>query len=151
MSLAQIYKSPVASEIPTEDGDSVQDKLDQIDNSASPGFTWGRGGNAPTNTWLLNDGVPSNQAGRRIFLNSAQVVKVFVASRETDTFGIGVYEHNGAGTEVLLGTVNVVAARGGDFDVSYPLTTGKELALRIQSGSAKDIQVGLVIQGALSV
>lgn len=121
----------------------------QLGVSASPGFTWGRSGNLPSGTWLQNDTVPSNTAGRRVFLSNPEIIKVFVSSEGVDTFDIGIYEHTGSGTEVLLNTVSVVAARGGDFDVSISPTTGKELAIRLETGSAKNVQVGLILIGDL--
>jgi len=117
------------------------------DVSASPGFTWGKSGNLISGTWLLNDTVPSNKAGRRNFLENAEVIKVFVSSENTDTFDISIYEHTGSGTEVLVGTVSIVAARSGDFDVTWSITTGKELAVQVSSGSAKNVQVGILIAG----
>lgn len=116
--------------------------------SASPGFTWGRSGNIPTNTWLLNDTVPSNKAGRRVFLANAQVINVFVSNETSGTFDVGVYEHTG-GVPSLIGTVSVVSARGGSFTTAFAITTDSELATRVTSGSAKNIQVGLIISGDL--
>jgi len=130
------------------DGDIFYTK-DPASISASPGFTWGRSGNCPANTWLLNDTVPSNTAGRRNFLNNARIIRVFVSNENINTFDIGVYEHTG-GAHSLLGTVSIVAARGADFAVNLAVTTGSELALRVLSGSAKNVQAGLIMTGNLS-
>ena len=117
--------------------------------SASPGFTWGRSGTITTGAWLRNDTVPSNKAGRRIFLNDAQIVKVFISNGTVSTFDIGIYEHTGISTEVLLGTISVTASRGGEFDAEINATNGKELAIRVDSGTAEDLQVGLILLGDL--
>ncbi|MCP3684543.1 MAG: hypothetical protein GY861_17900 [bacterium] len=121
---------------------------DTLSVSASPGFTWGRSGNVASGTWLLNDTVPSNKAGRLNFLIDAEVISIFVSSETVSTFDVSVYEHSG-GVPSLVGTVSVVAQRGGDFTVSLPLTTGQEIAVQISSGSAKNPQVGLIINGGL--
>lgn len=115
--------------------------------SASPGFTWGRSGNCPDGTWLLNDSVPSNKAGRRIFLNGAGIIKIFVSCENSSTFDVVVYEHSGSGSEVVVGSVSLVAQRSADFDVDLGLTTGKELSVRIENGAAQNPQVGLIITG----
>jgi hypothetical protein len=119
---------------------------DKLSVSASPGFTWGRSGNTPANTWLLNDTVPSNKAGRLTFLTNAFILNVFVASEEIDTYDVGVYEHSG-GTPVLLTTVSIVATRGGSFPVNVAVTDGEELAVKIDSGSCKNPVVGLILTG----
>lgn len=121
---------------------------DTLSVSASPGFTWGKSGNTPNNTWLLNDTVPSNKAGRRNFLTNGSITRVFVSSQDTDTFDISIYEHTG-GVPTFLGAVSIVAARGGDFVTNIAITTGSELAVRITGGNAKNPQVGLIIAGDL--
>jgi len=126
---------------------AIEEVNDNIVNSASPGFTWGKSGNVSNNTWLLNDGVPSNKAGRRIYINSATLEAVFVSSEQVDTFDIEVYEHDGT-TFTLITTVNIVAQRGAEFTIaSLALTTGKELALKIVNGSAKNPVAGCTLAG----
>jgi len=126
----------------------IEELCHQVDTSASPGFTWGASGNIPSNTWLLNDTVPSNKSGRAIFLTGATLEQIFVRVENVTTVGVGVYEHDGT-TYTLLTTVNLVATRTGDFSIaSIALTTGKELAMRIESGSAKNPVVGCVLKGS---
>jgi len=123
---------------------------DQIDASASPGFTWGDSGNLTSGAWLLNDTVPSNKAGRRIFLQNATLEAIFAANENTATYDLSIYEHDGT-TYTLITTVSIVAARGGEFSVaSLPLTTGKELAVQVTSGSCKNITVGCVLKGTFT-
>lgn len=127
--------------------DSIQD---QIDASASPGFTWGDSGNIVSGSWLLNDTVPSNKAGRRIFLDSATLEAVFATNENISTFDLAVYEHDGT-TYTLITTVSIVAARGAEFNIaSLPLTTGKELAIQVSSGSCKNVTVGCVLKGTFA-
>lgn len=132
--------------------EEVQGAIEEIANTvsttASPGFTWGKGGNVAANTWLLNDSVPSNKAGRRIFVSNATLEALFVSSENVDTYDVEVYEHNGT-TYTLITTVSVVAQRGAEFTIaSLPLTTGYELALKVVNGSAKNPVAGAVIKGS---
>lgn len=155
----KVFKSQVAKTTPYDNNVSgllstdVNSAIDELTNtlaiSASPGFTWGRSGNCTANTWLLNDSVPSNTSGRRNFLTSASIKKIFVSVELAATFNIGVYEHTGAGTEVLLHTANVVASRSADFTVNIPITTGKELAIRVLTSPCRNPQIGLIIKGSL--
>lgn len=152
-----IHQPPIADEVDFDDTvcafgeDEVQGAIDalcqRVATSASPGFTWGASGNV-VNAWLLNDTVPSNKAGRPIFLNSAEIGNIFVANENINTFDVAIYEHVGVGTEILLVTVNIVAARSAGFTVSVPITTGKELGVKIV-GSAKNPVVSLIIKGTL--
>ena len=153
--------TPIAEQIPfdkdndpdcgfiSEDVQAVIEELcHKVDTSASPGFTWGASGNIPSGTWLLNDTVPSNKSGRAIFLTSATLEQVFVRVENSTTVGIGVYEHDGV-TFTLLTTVNLVATRAGDFPIaSLALTSGKELAMKVESGSAKNPVVGCILKGS---
>jgi hypothetical protein len=155
--MGRVRKSEVAESIPFDNStngfvsEDVQAAIEEINNtvdtSASPGFTWGSSGNTTSNTWLLNDSVPSNKAGRRIFLNNATLEAVFISCENPATFDVEVYEHDGT-TFTLITTVNVVAARGGEFPIaSLPLTTGKELAVKLVNGSAKNPVAGCVLNG----
>lgn len=127
---------------------AIEEVSNKVDTSASPGFTWGSSGNVTSGTWLLNDTVPSNKSGRAIFLTGATLEHIFVRCELAATFDIKIYEHNGA-TYTLITTVSIVAARAGDFAIaSLPLTTGKELAMQLANGSAKNPVVGCVLKGS---
>jgi hypothetical protein len=118
--------------------------------SASPGFTWGRSGNLPPGTWLLNDTVPSNVSGRTVFLHNAFVQNIYIAN-EYPTAGIvlGIYSHDGGEINLLqLGTVTTIASRSNSFAVSYSVAMGKQLAIKIESGSAaKNLDCGILMKG----
>jgi len=129
---------------------NVQDALVEIGASASPGASWGSSGNNATGTWLVNEGVPSNKAGRTIFLNNAKISKVFTATEDLNTYTIAIYEHSG--NEIALTLIDsfvVTAARTASFSTDLTITTGKQLAVKISSGSAKNIVVGTIIKGGL--
>jgi hypothetical protein len=122
----------------------------QLAVSASPGFTWGRSGNVTNSTWLLNDTVPSNKAGRTVSLSAPSITQVFVASEDVDTYDINIYEHEGAEVNLtLLTTVNIVAARTATFNIDVPMTSGRQLAVRVVNGSAKNIVVGTQLAGGI--
>lgn len=127
---------------------AIEELANTVDVSASPGFTWGSSGNIVSGSWLLNDTVPSNKSGRSIFLQTATLEYVFVRCELSTTVDVEVYQHDGT-TYTLLTTVSLVATRAGDFPIaSISLTTGKELAMKISTGSAKNPVVGCVIKGS---
>lgn len=148
-------KGQVAKSVPFDNSvngftsDNVQDALEEIGASASPGFSWGRSGNSVAGTWLTNEGVPSNKAGRAITFNSPQIVRIFSATEDLDTYTLQIYEH--AGNEVsltLLTSLSVTSSRTGDSGViSVSVTSGRQLAILLSSGTAKNIVVGTILKG----
>ena len=132
----------------------VQAAIDEISTtvgvSASPGFTWGRSGNVVTGTWLNNDEVPSNKAGRTVALSSPIITQVFIANEDLSTFNIGLYEHEGNEVNLtLLSTVSVTASRSAAITVSVAMTSGRQLATRITSGTAKNLVIGVQLKGSV--
>jgi hypothetical protein len=130
----------------------VQGAIDEVANtvatSASPGFSFGRASNTNAGTWLNCEGVPSNKAGRWVYINNAVVTRVFVSNEQTTTFSIGIYSHDGNEVNLtLLGTVTVTASTGDAFVVNFPVATDKQLAIRVDSGSARNVVAGLELQG----
>jgi hypothetical protein len=162
--IGPIYKSPVSASIPYDDTiqtplsgtDDVQEMLDWLKNqvaiSASPGFTWGRSGTVNQNTWLLNDSVPSNLSGRVCFLNSASIIKVFVANQAaTAGIVVEVYTHDGNSVNLtLIGSVTTLATRSNTFTVAYPVSLDKQIAIKIANGSPSgaNMVVGCLIKGS---
>jgi len=129
---------------------TVQEALIEIGASASPGASWGQGGNISSGTFLANEGVPSNKSGRTIFLSNATIKKLFTSSETLDTYTLQIYQHDGDEINLtLLGSVSVVAARTGSFTLNISVTTGKQLAIKLSSGSAKNIVVGAILKGGL--
>jgi hypothetical protein len=117
--------------------------------SASPGFSFGRSGNIPKNTWLSNETVPSNKAGRFVYINNAVITRVFLSSEDVDTYDVQVYHHLGDEVNLtLVGTVSVVSARGDTFPVNWAVPTGTQLAIKVSDGSAKNLIAGLQLSGS---
>ena len=127
---------------------AIEELKDTVATSASPGFSFGRSGNTPSGTWMNNEEVPSNKAGRFVYINNAVITNVFVGNENISTFDIEVYSHEGDEINLtLLGTVSVIASRGDSFVVNFPVATGTQLALLVATGSAKNIIAGLKLEG----
>lgn len=127
----------------------VPDFSEQIANSASPGFTWGRSGNLPAGTWLLNETVPSNRSGRTLMFAGMSITDIFTATENLDTYDLEIYSHDGNEVNLtLLTTVSVVATRSAQFNLTTPVAVPqmKQIAARISNGSAKNCACGLVLK-----
>lgn len=117
-------------------------------SSASPPTSWGRSGNAPSLTWLTNEGVPSNRTGRIVFLDTAIVTKVFVANQNISNYTVEIFSHEGDEVNLtLLYTSPIVTTRYASFNTSLPVAKDKQLAMRIGSGSANNIVCGALVTG----
>jgi hypothetical protein len=153
--MTNITKNSVAAGTPFDNSsngftsNNVQGAIEEIKSSASPGFGFGRSGVSNSGTYLQNETVPSNVTGRYVYINSPIVKKIFVSNEILGTFSIQVWEHDGnLVNAVLLGAVTITSALGGDFVVSLATTKGKQLALLLSSGSAKNIVAGLELSGS---
>ena len=163
IAVKHISSSQVAGGVPYDDTiqgpasgtDDVQEMLDYLKNrlavSAATGFTYGRSGNLPANTWLLNDTVPCNKSGRVSYLTSGVIQKIFTANEDPDVITVGIYTHDGNEVNLtLIGTVTTAAQRTNTFTVSLAVALNKQIAIRIQPGSAgKNMDVGLLMGGTL--
>lgn len=133
--------------------DNVQEAIEEIGASASPGFSFGRSGNSSQNTWLRRPGnVVSNRAGVSVAINNPVIKKVAVSNRNVETYEILIYEHEGDQINLtLLDTVTVLNDRGGIFDVNILVTQGRQLAVRIgninSGNNVRDVGVDLVLTG----
>jgi hypothetical protein len=152
--MTNITKSTVARAIPFDNSTNgfvateVQSAVEELKSSASPGFGFGRSGNSPSGTYLQNETVPSNVTGRYVYINNAAIKRVFVGNETASTFTITISAHDGnLLNNVVLGSVTVTDATGGDFPVNWVVATGKQLAVLISSGSAKNIVAGLELSG----
>lgn len=154
------YLVPVAEQVPFDNAtngftsDEVQSAIEEVSTtvqtSASPGFSFGRSGNVTDGSWLLCESVPSNKAGRWVYITSAEVTRVFVSNETIETFDLEVYYNDKGGLGLsLLGTVNIVADYGGAFTVSWSVPTGTELAIKLVNGSAKNVVAGLELRGSV--
>lgn len=157
MSTRRGGSTQVAASIPFDNtgtnfsGETVREVLLESGVSASPGFSWGRASNVNTGTWLLNDSVPSNKSGRTVNLSNPSIKAISISAEDISTFDITIYEHEGDSINLTsLGTVNIVNARSFSTTLNFPVTSGKQLAVRLTSGSAKNVVVGLQLSGAVS-
>lgn len=133
---------------------NVQEAIDYLSenvaSSASPGFSFGRSGNVLTGTYLQCETVPSNVAGRWVFINSAMVSKVFVSNELNTTFSLEFYYHDGNSiNETSLGIITVSASYGGAFPVSWNVPTNKQLSVKMSANSARNIVCGLELRGTV--
>lgn len=131
----------------------VKEGLDEISQtvatSASPGFSFGRASNVSSGTWLQCEGVPSNKAGRFVYISNPILKRFFISNERISTFSVEIYEHEGDSVNLtLLTTQTVTSSRGGDFPLNIPITSGRQLALRISSGSARNVVAGLELAGS---
>lgn len=152
LSAENVTFDPTGTDFVSDNVQGVIEELeDQVGVSASPGFSWGRSGNLSTNTWLNNDGVSSNRAGRTVNLIDPVITAYSIANEDINTFDISFYEHDGDSINLtLVGTVAVIAARSQSGFVNLAITEGKQLAIRITSGSAKNVVVGLQLSGTVA-
>lgn len=114
--------------------------------SASPGFTWSRFGDSMTGTYLLNDGVPSNIAGRKVPF-TGQLTRIFVTSENDDTFTIDIMRRTAPNTYVTIQSVSLVAARAQTFTgLTAIATLDDELAAQISAGNCRNVEIGVIIE-----
>lgn len=154
--MTNITKSYVARAVPFDKtgtdfiSDDVQSALEEIGVSSSPSFSFGRSGKVGSGTWLQCETVPSNITGRFIPLNNPKLSDVYVSNENVGTYTVEVYEHDGDNTNLTLKyTLTVTSARGNSIsNIGVPMTKGKQVAVRIGSGSPKNVVCGLIIKGS---
>lgn len=160
--MGAIYISQVAQSVPFDPtvqnvltSTDVQSAIDELasggGNTASPGFTWGRSGVSNGGTYLQNETVPSNVAGRTVIINNAKITDVSIANELSTTFTVEILEHDTT-TYTSLGTFTVTAAKSARFSTTINITTGKQLAVKIAdatANSAKNIVVNIVLRGTI--
>lgn len=118
--------------------------------SASPGFTWGRSGNLPNNTYLLCDTVPSNIASRVATING-YIAKIFVTQRNSTAFTFAVETRVGAVfttiyTGVVPATRKVILVPTPQVNVAI----GDEICIRISNtGNPQDVDLGILLKGSI--
>ena len=145
------FDETIEGELTATDLQGAVDELTtKVATSASPGFSWGRSGNISANTWLQNEGVSSNKSGRAVTFSDANIVRIYTSTENLNTYTLSVYEHEGDSINLtLLTTLVITASRTGDSGVLLiPVTTGRQVAVRITSGSAKNILVGMNLSGS---
>ena len=133
---------------------NVRDVILEINNgntnSASPGFTWGKSGNVGSGTWLLNDTISSDLVGRNFPLYNGSLDKISVSNELASTFTISVYEHDHT-TYTLLSSLSLTSQiRKSALITGVSVSYDKELAVRVTSGSCKNVVVQLILSGTLT-
>jgi len=128
---------------------AIEEVNDKISTSASPGFSFGRSGVISNGTYLQCETVPSNISGRWVYINSASVKYIYASNEDVTTWVIEVLYHDGNGVGLTsLGTVTITAVKGGAFPVDWSVPTGKQIAVRINSGNPKNVVCGLELRGS---
>jgi len=137
--------------VSTDTQAAIEEVLNTVLTSASPGFSFGRSGVCTAGTYLQNETVPSNISGRWVYLNNGIVTDVYITNELTTTYTIEVLYHSGNGVGLTsLGSVTVTAAKGAHFSVSWPVPNDKQIAVRVGLASAnspKNVVCGLQLSG----
>ena len=114
---------------------------------ASPGFSFGRSGNVSSGAYLNNETVPSNITGRPVDLNNSRITQLSVSNELANTFTVEIEEHDGT-TYTSLGTFALISQRSKKFTgLNISVTSGKEIAVKIFSGSCKNPVVTVYVKG----
>lgn len=135
--------------VSTKTGPAIRELSTNLSQSASPGFSWGKSGTVNTNSWLLNEGVPSNTSGRVVTFSNAKIERIYSATQNLDSYTISIYEHEGDEINLtLLTTLVVSSSRKGDSGaISVNVTMDRQIGIKITSGSAKNMIVGMILSG----
>lgn len=133
------------------EGETVQDAIQEVGASASPGFSFGKSGLCNDGDWMSRAGdVPSNRTGVTIGIDNPVVYQVACSNRSIDTYTITIYEHDGNQVNInTLGSVTVTNDTGGIFNVNFPATKGMQIAVKLtdSQGFVRDIGVDLFLKG----
>lgn len=154
------FTTPVARSTPFDNATNgfistdVQGAIEEVQTSASPGYSFGRSGVTTGGAYLQTQTVPSNVSGMWVYINNAVIAKIFVTNELTATYSIDILYHDGNEVNLtLVGTVTVTAAKGAFFTVNWSIPTNKQLAVRISPTSAsnpKNILCGLELKGTVA-
>lgn len=135
--------------VSTEAGPAIREISNTVGVSASPGFTWGDSGNVK-NSYLQNDTVPSNLAGRIVPVTGS-IRAITVTSRLPNSAQIEIHRRDPGPVYTVLTTVTMPANRVGIFILADPypaVTVGDELSVFVNDTAAiSNPVVGLIILG----
>ena len=153
----KLYIPPIAEDVEFDNSTNgftatnVQDAIEEIGASASPGFSLGRSSTTGAGTWLLRVGsIPSNVTGIPMGISNPILTNIQVGNEDIASFSIEIYEHEGNSVNLtLLTTVNIVSSRTAIFSVNVPATQGRQLAAKVSSGTARNPAVDLILKGAV--
>ena len=115
--------------------------------SASPGFVYGRAGDVSAGTYLqVLATVPSNTAGNIVPFDGL-ITRVFITNEADNTFDIQIQTRDNGTFTDLGSTLSLVAARKISFpSLTLSVSDGDEVVVKLDSGSGRNIQVGLIIE-----
>lgn len=119
---------------------------------SSPGFVFGAVDAKTDLFWLTSEGIPSNVVGIPVLFSDAIVRQAAVGSQEDVDYTIGIYQHEGAGVNLIqLGTFDVTAGGSKRLDLAFPVqysgATNVQLACRLERGNTLNLKVSLVVKG----
>lgn len=130
---------------------SGHDDIQKFANNFGSGisFSFGRAGNSQSGTSLIRTGkVPSNVVGYRIKSVGAKLIAISADNETSTSYTVEIFTHDGNGSnEEIISSLAVSGSKGSSSIVSESIDTGKHLAARISSGSAKNVEVTCYIQG----
>lgn len=132
--------------ISTKTGPAIRELAAGGGTGASPGFSFGRSGNVTAGAYLNNESVPSNITGRPVDLDSSKITQISVSNETANTFEIAIEEHDGT-TYTELAVISLVAQRSKKQTYSVNITSGKEVAAKVKSGSCKNPMVTVYVKG----
>lgn len=132
-------------DLTSEDVQSVIEELcHRIEDSASPGFTWGDSGNV-NNSYLLNDTVPSNKSGRLCSV-TGNIVTMFLSIENATAVTIQIQRRVGVVFTTIASITTLATERTKIITVAVPVTFGDELCAYV-NGSCKSPVIGIVMKG----
>ena len=150
-----IFFDKTNTEMVSEDVESaIKELYNSGGNSVTPGVGFSRRGQL-TGTqapWLLAGDNYSNITGQPFGYYNGELKEIWTGNQDLSTYGVSVYYHYGDETNLtLLTTVSVVNSRIQSFsDTDFGLIQvpkDSQLAVRIVSGTCKDVSVFLNLAG----
>jgi len=127
---------------------AIEEVLNIAGASASPGFAFTRSGTSGSGTWLQNGSVPSNITGITFPFYQGKLTEMTFSNENLATCTVGIYEHDKV-TYTLLYTMTVSAAYSKvDSVTGVNVTRGKEIAVKVVTGSCKNASVQLILKGS---
>lgn len=120
-----------------------------VNQSASPGYNFGRANASPGAFLERVGGVVSNRVGLPISINGI-LDSVIVDNEDSTSYTVVVFEHSGnlAG-RTNINTLVVSGFTGGAvYGLNQAVTLGKQLGAEITAGSAKNIGVTCILKGS---
>ena len=129
---------------------------DVISTGTDTDIAFTRTGDVGSSKWLYQGTVFSNRVGIPFNLNNGKLLEVWCGSKDLDTYDVTIYWHEGDEINLTsLVTVSVISSRLQGFDVvdfgDISIPKGKQLAVRITDGSAREPSVFLVLRGTRDV